>query len=265
VVTLLTDYGTGSEFAGVCHGVIRRLCPEAAIIDITHAVPRHDARHGAIVLRHAIPYMPIGFHVAVVDPQVGSERRGVAVRCDDGRVLIGPDNGVLSLAWEVCGGAVEAIDVSRSPLRLQPVSATFHGRDVFAPVAAELAAGAELSEAGEPIDVGGLATLDLPRPRHEGDVIVAHALMIDGYGNVTLDVRHDDLAGTGLALGRALEVSTAGRSRRATFTGTFADVPAGELLVYEDASRMLALAINRGDAAAELAVAPDSDVRLIPL
>jgi S-adenosylmethionine hydrolase len=265
VVTLLTDYGTESEFPGICHGVIRRICPAAAIVDITHAIPRHDARHGGLVLRNAIGYMPVGFHVAVVDPQVGSERRAVAVRCDDGRVLVGPDNGVLSLAWDACGGAIEAVDISRSPHRLEPVSATFHGRDVFAPVAAALAAGAELPEAGDPIDAASLATLKLPRPRRDGDVLTGHALLIDVYGNVTLDIRHDDLAGTGLAYGRPLEVSAGGSSRRATFTGTFADVAAGELLVYEDSSRMLALAINRGDAATTLGIASDSEVRLTPL
>ena len=265
VITLLTDYGADSEFPGICHGVIRRACPEAAIVDITHSIPRHDARHGALVLRSAMPYMPVGVHVAVVDPQVGTERRAVAVRCDDGRVMVGPDNGVLALAIEQAGGALEAIDVSRSPHRLEPLSATFHGRDVFAPVAAALAAGAPLAEAGDPIDAGSLARLELPRPRREGDVVIAHALLADVYGNVTLDLRHEDLPDSGLALGRGLEVSAGGRTRRATFTGTFADVPAGELLLYEDGSRTLALAVNRGDAAAELGVGTDSEVRLTPL
>jgi S-adenosylmethionine hydrolase len=265
VVTLLTDYGTDSEFAGICRGVIARICPEAAIVDISHAVPRHDVRHGALVLRSALPFMPHGVHVAVVDPQVGTERRAVAVRCGDGNVLVGPDNGLLSLAWEPAGGALEAVDVSRSPHRLQPVSATFHGRDVFAPVAAALACGEPFADAGGPLDVGDLARIELPRPRREADVLIAHALLVDVYGNVTLDVRHEDLPGSGLAYGRAVEVSAGGHSRRAVFTGTFADVPAGDVLVYEDASRTLALAVNRGDAAATLAIRPDDEVRLTPL
>jgi S-adenosylmethionine hydrolase len=265
VMTLLTDYGTDSEFAGVCHGVIRRILPEAAIVDITHSIGRHDVRHGAIVLRNTLPYMPVGVHIAVVDPQVGSERRAVAVRCDDGRVLVGPDNGVLALAIEQAGGAVEAADISRSPHRLEPLSATFHGRDVFAPVAAALASGAALAAAGDPIDAATLSGLELPRPRREGDVVIAHALLVDVYGNVTLDIRHEDLPDTGLSYGSALEVSAGGRSRRATFTGTFADVPAGRLLLYEDASRTLALAVNRGDAADDLAIQADSEVRLTPL
>jgi S-adenosylmethionine hydrolase len=265
VVTFLSDYGEGSEFPGICRGVIARICPDARLVDITHGIARHDVRQGALVLRNALPYMPPGVHLAVVDPQVGTERRAVAVRCADGRLLVGPDNGLLSLASAEAGGAVEAADISRSKHRLEPVSATFHGRDVFAPVAAALASGEALAEAGDPLDVEELATLELPRPRREGDTIVAHALLLDGYGNVTLDLQHADLAGSGLAYGRAVEVSAGARSRRATFTGTFADVPAGEMLVYEDASRALALAVNRGDAAATLGIALDAEVRLTPL
>jgi hypothetical protein len=265
VVTLLTDYGLHSEFPGICHGVITRICPDAQIVDITHGITRHDIRHGALVLRNALPYMPIGVHVAVVDPQVGTERRAVAVRCADGNVLVGPDNGLLSLAAAAAGGAVEAVDVSRSQHRLEPVSATFHGRDLFVPVAAAIAGGAPLAEAGDPVAADELTTLELPRPFREGDALVAHALLIDVYGNVTLDVRHEDLPTTGLHLGRALEVEAGGRTMRATFTGTFADVPADELLLYEDASRTLALAVNRGDAATTLGLEPDDEVRLKPL
>jgi S-adenosyl-L-methionine hydrolase (adenosine-forming) len=265
VVTLLTDYGIDSEFPGICHGVIRRICPDAAIVDITHGIMRHDIRHGALVLRNALPYMPLGVHIAVVDPQVGTERRSVAVRCADGNILVGPDNGLLSLAAAGAGGAVEAVDVSRSQHRLEPVSATFHGRDVFAPVGAAIAGGAPLAGAGDPLAIEKLTTLQLPRPFRDGDVLVAHALLIDVYGNVTLDVRHEDLPTTGLHLGRALEVEAGGQLMRATFTGTFADVPAGELLVYEDASRMLALAVNRGDAATMLGLETDDEILLKPL
>lgn len=264
VVTLLTDYGEDSEFAGICRGVIARVCPDAAIVDITHGIGRHDVRHGALVLRNALPFMPVGVHVAVVDPQVGTERRAVAVRTSDGRILVGPDNGLLSLAAAEAGGAIEAVDISRSRHRLEPVSATFHGRDVFAPVGAALAGGAALAEAGDPLEADSLAVLELPRPERDGDAIVAHAVLVDVYGNVTLDLRHEDLPGTGLAYGRGVEISVGGRAVRATFTGTFADVPAGELLLYEDASRTLALAVNRGDAAAELALVPDGEIRLTP-
>jgi S-adenosylmethionine hydrolase len=209
-----------------------------------------------------LPYLPVGVHVAVVDPQVGTERRAVAVRCDDGRVLVGPDNGLLSLAWERAGGAVEAIDVSRSQHRLEPVSATFHGRDVFVPVAAALAAGAELLEAGEPLAIEELEVLELPSPRLVADVAVAHALLVDGYGNVSLDLAHEHMLALDLTIGARVEVASGGRSAAATVVQTFADVPPGELLVYEDAWGAVALAVNRGDAAATLGVERDAEVRL---
>jgi S-adenosylmethionine hydrolase len=259
IVTLLTDYGLHDEFVGVCHGVIRRRAPEAAIVDITHGVTRHDVRQGALTLRNALPYMPSGVHVAVVDPQVGTERRAVAVRCaEEHRVLVGPDNGLLSLAWERFGGAVEAVDVSRSPHRLEPLSATFHGRDVFAPVGAALAAGEPFADAGEPLDPAELTALELPEPRRDGEALVAHALTIDGYGNVGLNVGHADAMGAGMRLGDRVDVN----GHDAQVVQTFADVPAGELLLYEDAWRSLALAVNRGDAAELLGLRTDDEVRL---
>ena len=168
IVSLLTDYGRDDDFVGVCHAVILGICPEATIVDLSHGIARHDVREGALALRNTLPYMPVGVHVAIVDPQVGTERRAVALRTDDGRLLVGPDNGLLSLAWERFGGVAEAVDVSRSPHRLEPVSATFHGRDVFAPVAAHLAAGAPLAEAGEPLDPDTLDTIELPAPAERG-------------------------------------------------------------------------------------------------
>ena len=188
IVTLLTDYGRDDDFVGVCHGVMRGIEPELRIIDITHGISRYAVRQGAIVLRNTLPFMPVGVHVAVVDPQVGTERRAVALRTGDGRTLVGPDNGLLSLAWERCGGVEQAVDVTRSPHRLEPVSATFHGRDIFAPVAAHLAAGAELADAGDPLDPGSLATVELPQPRVEDGALVAHALVFDRFGNVGLNI-----------------------------------------------------------------------------
>jgi S-adenosylmethionine hydrolase len=262
IVTLLTDYGPRDEFVGVCHGVIRRINPELRIVDVTHGIGRHDVRHGAISLRNALPYLPQGVHVAVVDPQVGTERRGVAVRCEDGNVLVGPDNGVLSLAWAGCGGAAEAVDISRSPHRLEPVSATFHGRDIFVPVAAQIAAGAEFRDAGQPLPVEELTALELPQPLVSSGGATAHALLVDGYGNVSLDLGHDHMLELGLTLGRRVEVRGPGLSAEAVFVQTFADVNPGEMLVYEDAWGAVAIAVNRGDAAKSLGVTRDSEVRI---
>jgi S-adenosylmethionine hydrolase len=262
IVTLLTDYGRDDDFVGVCHGVIRRIHPEAQIVDITHGLRRYAVRQGALVLRNTLPYMPVGVHMAVVDPQVGTERRAVALGTTDGRILVGPDNGILSLAWERCGGVELAVDVTRSPHRLEPVSATFHGRDIFAPVAAHLARGAELADAGDPLEPSALTLVDIPEPRTEDGALVAHALVIDRFGNVALNVDHEDTAGTGLTLGGSVEVEAAGERYLGTYAQTFADVRPGELIVYEDAYRTLAVAINRGDAAGTLGLQPDAEVRL---
>ena len=263
IVTLLTDYGRDDDFVGVCHGVIHTIHPGALIIDITHGIRRYAVRQGALVLRNTLPYMPVGVHVAVVDPQVGTERRAVALGTGDGRILVGPDNGLLSLAWPRCGGVELAVDVTRSPHRLEPVSATFHGRDVFAPVAAHLARGAELADAGEPLEPAELAMVGLPEPHIEEDgALVAHALVVDRFGNVALDAGHDDAVVGGMALGARLELEVGGERYGAVYAQTFADVRPGELIVYEDAYRTLAIAINHGDAASTLDLEPDAEVRL---
>lgn len=233
-------------------------------MDITHGIERYAVRQGALVLRNTLPFMPFGVHVAVVDPQVGTERRAIAVRTGDGRFLVGPDNGLLSLAWERCDGVEIAVDITRSPHRLDPVSATFHGRDIFAPVAAHLAAGAELADAGDPLDPDSLERVELPEPREEDGAVVAHALVIDHFGNVGLNVGHERLAGTGMTLGGRVTVDAGNERYSATYAQTFADVNAGELIVYQDAYRTLALAINRGDAAGTLGIGVDAEVRLQP-
>jgi S-adenosyl-L-methionine hydrolase (adenosine-forming) len=261
VITFLSDYGHDDDFVGVCHGVMAGIAPDARVIDLSHGVPRHDVRSGALVLRRALPFCPAGVHLAVVDPEVGAERRAIAVHtAEEDRLLVGPDNGLLSLAAQRFGGAVEAVEVARSPYRLEPVSATFHGRDLFAPVAAHLAAGAPLAAAGDPLDPAELVQLHMPLAHAEGDEIVAHALAFDRFGNVMLDVEHAELTASGLRLGSAVLVN----GERARYATTFADVPAGALLLYEDAYRTLALAVNRGSAASRLGLALDAEVHVRP-
>jgi S-adenosylmethionine hydrolase len=264
IVSLLTDYGREDDFVGVCHAVIVGIHPEARIIDVSHGIARHDVRQGAIVLRNTLPYVPAGVHVAIVDPQVGTERRAVALSTEDGRILVGPDNGLMSLAWERFGGVVEAVDVSRSKHRLEPVSATFHGRDVFAPVAAHLAAGAPLAEAGDPLDPDALDVIELPEPRTDDGTVVAHVLTLDRFGNASLNLSHEELAGTGIVLGGQVELRVGTERYLANVAHTFADVRPGDILVYEDSYRALSIAINRGDAAATLQLAPDAEVRITP-
>ena len=215
VITFLSDYGYEDDFVGVCHAVIARIAPQVRVIDLTHGLPRHQVRPAALALRNALPYSPPGVHLAVVDPEVGAERRAVAVRtADEDRILIGPDNGLLGLAAERFGGAVEAVEIGRSAWRLEPVAATFHGRDIFSPVAAHLAAGADLAEAGDPLDAGELRTIGLPAARREDDgTLIAHVLTVDRFGNAALDISHDDLPGSGLRMGRSVLIEAGATPR----------------------------------------------------
>jgi S-adenosylmethionine hydrolase len=263
-ITFLSDYGYEDEFAGVCRAVIARIAPDAAVIDLTHGVPRHGVREGATILANSLPYAPPGVHLAVVDPGVGTTRRAVAVRVNaDDRILVGPDNGLLAPAVERLGGAAEAVDVSLSPFRLEPVSATFHGRDVFAPVAARLAIGASIGDAGEPIEPDSLLTLATSEPEIGSGRAVAHVLSVDRFGNVGLDVADRHLPQTGLRMGAPLTVEAGGGTVAAVFGLTFGDVGEGGLILYEDSSRHLALAVNRGSAADELGLAAGDEVVLV--
>jgi S-adenosylmethionine hydrolase len=266
LITFLSDYGHSDEFVGVCHGVIARRCPQARVIDISHTIPRHDVREGALVLRDALAHMPVGVHLAVVDPAVGSAgRRAVALRtAEEGRLLVGPDNGLLMLAAERLGGVVEAVDVGRSPERREPVSATFHGRDIFAPVAAALAAGERLADVGEPLAVEELRRVALPSAHVREGALVAHVLRSDHFGNLSLDASAEQIAAAGIRLGAAVSVKVAGLVYHGHYASTFADVAPGELLLYEDALRVAALAVNRGSAASHLKVERDSELLVAP-
>jgi S-adenosyl-L-methionine hydrolase (adenosine-forming) len=260
-ITFLSDYGLTDEFVGVVHGVIAGICPEAQVIDISHGVPRQDVQAGALMLARALPYTPVGVHLAVVDPEVGARRRAVAVRAGD-RLLVGPDNGLLIAAAERFGGVSEAVEISASPWRLESVSATFHGRDVFAPVTARLACGAPLASAGTPLEPGELIALERSEPRQEEDALVAHVVATDTYGNVILDAAFADLVERSLRLGDPIAARADGRRVRGVVARTFSDVGAGALLVYEDAGGSLALAVNGGNAAALLGLRSGDEVRL---
>ncbi len=263
-VTFLSDYGYADEFAGVCRAVIARIAPDAALIDLTHGIPRHDVRAGARVLAAAVAYAPEGVHLAVVDPGVGTPRRAVAARSGDGRLFVGPDNGLLWPALQRCGGVAEFFDVSLSRHRLEPVHATFHGRDVFAPIAAHLAAGVPLTEVGERHEPDELVRLEASVARLEGDRVVAAVAGVDGFGNVALDLSEREAGAAGLKLGRGLRVVAGEAGVDAVYAHTFADAEPGELIFYLDSSASLALAINRGSAAERLGLAAGDEVVLSP-
>ncbi len=258
IITLLTDFGTADGYVGEMKAVLLSAVPEATLVDVSHDIAPQDTEGARLALApYSRRYPPGTVHLVVVDPGVGSDRAALAV-ASNGRFLVGPDSGVLSPALVVPGAEVVRLEIPPS------AAPTFHGRDVFAPVAAHLATGLELADAGDPLDPETLARVELPQPREEAGAVVAHALVIDHFGNVGLNVGHDRLAGTGITLGGRVDVEAHGERYVAIYAQTFADVSPGELLVYQDAYRTLALAINRGDAAGTLSLGPDAEVRLRP-
>jgi S-adenosylmethionine hydrolase len=277
VVTFLSDFGHSDEFVGVCHGVIARRCPQARVIDISHGVARHDVQAGALLLKAALPYVPAGVHLAIVDPGVGvpdtspgtAARRAVALApAAREHVLVGPDNGLLWLAAAELGGVREAVDVGHSRERLEPVSATFHGRDIFAPVAAALACGKTLADVGEPVRTDDLTRLELPQAYERDGGLCARVLQADAFGNLTLSATQEQLAALGPRVGGDLEVRSAATSGSATEAfavrraSTFGEVAPGELVLHEDSRRLLALAVNGASAASLLRVRPGDEVIL---
>jgi S-adenosylmethionine hydrolase len=251
-ISFVSDYGHGDEWVGVCHGVINRIAPGAAVIDIAHDLPPTNVPHGAFVLENAVPFLPAGVVLAVVDPGVGTQRRAVALRARSGRLLVGPDNGLLWPAARAAGGVEAAVDISESRFCLQPVSTTFHGRDVFAPVAAHLALGAALEDAGTPIEPQTLTQLDAAAPDVSPEKIQAAVRLADRFGNLQLQARTADMQAAGLQVGTRVEVAGPVESETGTYGHTFADVPAGELVVYQDSSGWIAVALNGASAAQAL-------------
>ena len=262
VITFLTDFGLQDDFVGTCHGVIATIAPDARVIDITHGVRPGHVIQGSLVLANTLPYMPAGVHLAVVDPGVGGSRRALALRDEEGRLYVGPDNGLLLPAAERFGGVAEAHELANAEYSLQPVSRTFHGRDLFAPAAAHLAAGVALEELGPPLDPDELVRLEIPQPEVGQNRIRAVALAVDRFGNVALNLRREQLEQAQLVAGARIELNTSGDRFYAVFARTFGDAPRGSLILYEDSYGSLALAVSRGSAAQLLRVEEGGEIVL---
>jgi S-adenosyl-L-methionine hydrolase (adenosine-forming) len=255
-ITFLSDFGLRDDFVGTCHGVIKRIAPEAQIIDITHGIEPQAVLQGAIVLANTIPYMPAGIHLAVIDPGVGTSRRGLVVRDAEGRLYVGPDNGLLVPAAEKLGGVEAAWELSNPAYMLEPVSRTFHGRDVFSPAAAHLARGVPPDELGAGIDPEALVRLELPVPVVGEATIRATVLYIDRFGNVQLNLSRADVERAGIDPGQRLELEIGFERYYARAARTFADARAGDIILYEDAYQNTAVAITDGNAAEMFSVRP---------
>jgi S-adenosylmethionine hydrolase len=244
--------------------VIKRIAPDVEVIDITHGIPPQHVLQGALVLAGTLPYMPVGIHVAIVDPGVGSERKPIALRSGDGRVYVGPDNGLLLVAADASGQVEHAVELANEKFMLTPVSHTFHGRDIFSPVAAHLAMGVELEELGPEVEPEALVRLELPKPKVGQARIRATALYVDRFGNIQLNLTSSDLERIGITPGTKVEVEIRFERYFAVAARTFADVRPGDIVLYEDAYRNIALAINSGDAARMFSARVGQEVLLSP-
>ena len=255
VICFLSDFGLQDDFVGTCHGVIARIAPDARVIDVTHGIPATAVLQGAHVLASTLPYMPVGVHLAVVDPGVGGVRRPVALADRDGHLFVGPDNGLLLPAAERAG-IEEVRELANPAYALDSISRTFHGRDLFAPAAAHLANGVPLAELGPPLDPDALVRLDLPQPRFSDDRIDAMMLYVDSFGNIALNLTREEVERIGLVPGSRVELELSGERYFAVAARTFADARPGDVILYEDSYRNMSIAINRGSAAAMLHAEP---------
>ena len=261
-VTFLTDFGLEDDFVGTCHGVMKRIAPEVEIIDITHGIQPQGVLQGALVLANTLPYVPEGVHLAVVDPYVGTERRALALRSGDGRLFVGPDNGLLVPAAQKLGGIDAAYELTNRDYALEPVSATFHGRDIFAPATAHLAKGVGIEELGPAIEPGSLKQLSVPEPEVSEKRIRACCLYVDRFGNMQLNLRREHVEQLGIEPGSQVELELSSERYYAIAGRTYADARPGEIILYQDAYENIAIAISAGSAADTFQARPGSDVRI---
>lgn len=264
LISFLTDFG-GESAPATCRGVMWGIAPAARILDLNHQVRKFSIRDGAFLLSRAVGYLPVGVHLAVVDPGVGTARRGVAMRAMRGDLLVGPDNGLLLPAARVLGGVDAAYALEASEFFLADVSSTFHGRDIFAPVAAHLAMGIDPGRLGASIPLADLVDLRFPEPRAVDGGLETAVLFIDSFGNARIAGHPDDLAAVAgpLEPGRRFRLVVGATTHDLPWQPMFGAVAPGEALLYDDADYDgLGIAVNQGSAAERFGLAIDDPVRV---
>ena len=262
-IAFLSDFGYRNEWVGICHVVINKIAPESQVMDLSHGVPPLDVRAGALLLSDSLPYLRQETIVlAVIDPSVGRDR-DIAVRTGDGRILVGPDNGLLAPAWRAAEGVADVVSITSSEIMLEPVSPSFHARDVLAPAAAHLAAGASFSKLGEPLEPQTLVDLRVPEPSVEPGKIACEVLDLNRFGNVQLNARNSHLAEAGLDQAERISVNAHSGNAVARRVSTYADLADGEWGLMVDPRGWLSIIRgNPANAAAGLGVGNDDLVWL---
>jgi len=262
-ISFLSDFGLADEFVGVVHGVLAKLAPDSRVIDVGHSTQPGDVRAAALSLTRAIQYLPEGVALVVVDPGVGSARKALALETQWG-FFVGPDNGVLSPAVAMMGGASKIISIENPEARIPSPGETFHGRDVFAPAAALLASGeASIDELGPTLAADSVQPLLLPLPETEGNVVVGEAWWVDRFGNVETNIGPDDMTRVGLDPGSMVTVRIGATLHYIPWVSTYSDVDAGEPLLHVDSAGLIAIAVRGGNAGEDLHLSSGVAVTLV--
>jgi S-adenosylmethionine hydrolase len=250
-IWFLSDYGLEDEFVGVVKAVIRAIAPHARVGDVTHQIPPHDLRAGALALARSIQYLTLvpSVVLAVIDPGVGSDRRAIAVEAGDS-ILVGPDNGLLASAVAMAGGARRAVSLTNDDYHLPAPGPTFAGRDIFAPAAAHLCAGVDLAELGPLVDPITLLPGIVPLSREEAGSVTGEVLWVDRFGNIQLNVDPDDL----ILMEDPLMLTSGDQTRKAIRARSYSDLRSGQIGLVTDSYGLVSIALDRRSAAEELRI-----------
>jgi S-adenosylmethionine hydrolase len=264
-VSFLSDFGHGSDAVGIIKSILRDLAPDVVVIDIAHDITPFDVRAASLAFARAVPYLPEGIIITSVDPGAGGSRRIIAVEIAGGAgIVIGPDNGLIATGVALAGGADRAVVLDRDEHHLASPGATFAARDVMAPVAAALCAGADLFAVGTEIDAATLLPSVVPIPREENGGLACEVIWIDRFGNCQLNVSVDDLSTVWGAVPERVRVSWGDNVRNLRITTSYADLGAGALGLVVDSTGLLSLSLDRASAARELGIGEGEGVLISP-
>jgi len=259
IIALLSDFGLKDGYVAQMKAVILSICPKATVVDISHQIERHNLRMGAFILASAAPYFPDGtIHVAVVDPGVGGKRRPILIETNRS-FYVGPDNGLMLLAAK-SDEIRKVYHIVEGRFMAEQISATFHGRDIFAPVAAHIANEVEPSRIGRVVT--DFVVPDYSEAKVEGGAVDCEVVHIDGFGNVVTNLHYRNLGKTAMRYGSLFKLKHEGKSVGLKLCRTYSDVEVGALLGLIGSHGFLEIAVNQGSAAERLEVTQGSKLKL---
>jgi hypothetical protein len=244
-ISLSSDFGVGTQGIGIMRAVALQICPDAAIIDLRHGIPGFGVVEGAWTME-SVQFLPIGAHVCVVDPEVGTQRRGIIIKARRGDYLIGPDNGVLLPASKILGGIEKAVEITSEKYMRQPVSPVFHGRDVFAPAAAWLCRGVRIEDFGPAIEPANLVKAPYDEAKVSQGLVEGKIIHVNHFGSVCVNVTQKAFEKSGIGYKDKIMIEVAGREIRTRFLKTFGEVAKGEVVAFPDDYGRIEIAVNMG-------------------